>query len=452
MNFIYFSTLSWDEAGGAHNPTQMTLALARRGHAVLFVEPQPSQARESAGASLPIVIVALTELGVSLWQLKRAWHGLDSGDLEVVARELAARLDVHWSDAPRVAVYAAPFEPFVRLLPFLRAHGFSIVYYAMDDFAAASALGYTQFAPDAEAFLTQHADLCAAVSPPLARTLEVGTFRRNVPSVVIPNAINLDEWRRAPGSPRRALTRGELTLGFWGTIMDSMVDADLIVYTARARPTWALHLIGALDPEPQRIPLAAQLRAEKNIYLHPPVPHAQLPMYATQFDVCIAPFPNNAFTRARDPIKVYEYLAAHKPVVVSYAPQLAGRPYVFVASSPAEFVELIEHAARLRIDTTQLDAFLAKQNWDARAAMLLDSIAMLQPANEAIGSPAILPSFARSDGEALLNYATILERELTQIQAWARELEETVRAQERELERFRKFSPRRWWQRLVGQR
>src|SRR5581483_2986387 len=126
MIFIYFSTLFWDEAGGAHNPPQISRALARRGHRVIFFEPQPSATRETK--NLPIEIVALTELGMTPAQLRRAWYGLDSGELEAVAQNLIARAN-RSPDQPRVAMFSAPFEVFVRLIPFLRANQYSIVYY-----------------------------------------------------------------------------------------------------------------------------------------------------------------------------------------------------------------------------------------------------------------------------------------------------------------------------------
>lgn len=418
MNFIYFSSLAWNEAGGAHNPTQMTCALARRGHTALFVEPQPATSRDCA--NLPIRVVALTELGMSLMQLRRAWYGLDSGEMNHIAENLLQLICAWDSAVPRVAIFSAPFDPFVRLIPFLRAHNFSIAYYAMDDFAAAPALGYTQFVADGEEFLVRESDVLCAVTSHIAQSLE----RFGKSAHVIPNAIDPEMWDASSSLKGVNIERGELTLGFWGTLMDSMFDADLIAYVAQARPRWIIHLLGACDPEPHRPSIAARLKKSPNIIFHGAVPHQELPRYAAAFDVALAPFPDNAFTRGRDPIKVYEYLAAHLPVVVSYTPQLARVPYVFVAHSRVEFLQVIERAARTPIDRQQLDAFLEQQSWDARAEALLSILPTTTRPITSNTSATVLPTFANPDMTAVMRYANALETELAQVQNWAHALEQ----------------------------
>lgn len=415
MNFFYFSTLGYDEAGGAHNPTQIARALARRAHRGLFIEPQPTARLEPDALSLQVV--ALTELGFPYTQLRRAWYGLESGGLETVARALAEHTSAWDEHEPRAAIYSAPFDPFVRLMPTLRAHNMTIVYYAMDDFAAAPALGHTQFAPAAQEYLMREADVLCAVTPHGAQALECA----GKTACVIPNGIDVKTFRAQSFSAPAQLERGELTLGFWGTLIDSMFDAELVAHVANARPQWQIHLLGARDPEPHRPSVVARLKPFKNIVFHGAVPHQELPRYAAAFDVCLAPFPDNAFTRGRDPIKIYEYLAAHVPVAASYAPQLASLPYVLVAQSPDEFVRAIEQAACVRVDIPALDAFLAQQSWDARANALLETLREAKP--NARGDGNILPTFAQPDAHAVLRYAEMLERELEQTQTWARELE-----------------------------
>lgn len=429
MYVIYFSSLAWDEAGGVHNPTQMSRALARRGHSVLFVEPQPSASREQE--DLPIEIVALTELGMTPTQLRRAWFGLDSGELDTVAENLSAHLA---KEDLRAAVFSAPFDPYVRLVPILRAENFLIVYYAMDDFAAAPALGYTQFVPGAEEFLARESDLVIGVTAPAAAS----AARFGKRARVLPNGIAAEE-SRADQRPQ-PIQRGELTLGFWGTIMESLFDADLIAHVARARPRWTIHLLGAVDPEPHRPPLHAQLEKFSNVFLHGAVPHKDLAGYAAASDVMLAPFPNNAFTRGRDPIKVYEYLAAHKPVVASYAPQLENIPYVTVAYSPQDFANAIQHAASAIVDVTALDHFLAQQSWDARADMLLALLRDTAPATNGRDAK-ILPGFAHPDAAAVMRYARALEVELDQVQRWARELERIAQSRPNGFARLRQWMP-----------
>ncbi len=435
MNLLYFSTLAWDEAGGAHNPTQIARALARQGHCVLFVEPQPSAVRETGNNNLSVV--ALTELGMTPTALRRAWYGLDSGDIGNVAAALAVRMDAWDTQESCAAIYAAPFDPFVRLAPMLRARGCAIVYYAMDDFAAAPALGYTQFAAGAEDYLVRECDVLCGVTEPLARSL--GRFGKQ--AHVIPNGVEREMWRRnGAGNRPPMLQRGEVTLGFWGTLIDSMFDADLVAHVAAARPRWVIHLVGAPDPEPHRASVLTRLQEMPNVIFHGAVAHDQLPGYARAFDVALAPFPDNAFTRARDPIKVYEYLAAHLPIVSSYTPQLETIPNVQVAHSADEFLAHIERAARTPIQSESLEAFLSQQTWGVRAERLIELIPRTTARTSITTNEKVPGSFARPDTAAVMRYAAALEQELSQVQAWARTLEKQAQA-DTALDRVKRWMP-----------
>jgi glycosyltransferase involved in cell wall biosynthesis len=371
-------------------------------------------------------VVALTELGMSTAQLRRAWYGLESDDLETVARNLSRALDEWDAATPRAAIFSAPFDPYVRLVPVLRALDCKVVYYAMDDFAAAPALGYTQFVAGAEEYLTRHSDARCGVTPHVARALE----RFGGRAEVIPNAIDLAAWR-ADTPPRRAEAQragGELAVGYWGTLMESLFDAEPVAHAAEARPRWTFHLLGAVDPEPHRASVAARFKGLSNVVLHGAVEHADLPRYAAGFDAALAPFPDTAFTRGRDPLKVYEYLAAGLGVAATHTPQLAGFPSVFVAYSPAEFVTAIEQAAETRRDAHAREEFLARNTWDERATRLAALVMATDSPAARADAPAILPSFAQPAPPAVMRYARALEQELTGVQAWARELEQQAQA------------------------
>src|SRR5690606_30161875 len=60
-----------------------------------------------------------------------------------------------------------------------------------------------------------------------------------------------------------------------------------------------------------------------NIRLVGEVPYAQLPYWLHGFDVALLPFRVIDLTMATNPVKVYEYLAAGKPVVAVDLPEMA---------------------------------------------------------------------------------------------------------------------------------
>ena len=70
-------------------------------------------------------------------------------------------------------------------------------------------------------------------------------------------------------------------------------------------------------------------------------PHRSVRAYLEAFDVCLIPHRVTEFTRGLDPLKVYEYLAAGRPIVSTPLPVAAELvEYVTYARSPDELVSL----------------------------------------------------------------------------------------------------------------
>src|SRR6185503_3933765 len=102
-----------------------------------------------------------------------------------------------------------------------------------------------------------------------------------------------------------------------------------------------------------------------------PVPYQDLPRYAAGFDVCVLPWDTaHSFTSYGSAIKVREYLASGKPVVISPLPEYEAMSDVLrIARSHDDWFRLIEQAleetdpARARAR----QAAVANGTWDARA-------------------------------------------------------------------------------------
>ena len=89
-------------------------------------------------------------------------------------------------------------------------------------------------------------------------------------------------------------------------------------------------------------------RSFTNVRWLGPKPYSELPRYVAAFDVGLIPYVENDYTRSCFPLKLYEYLAAGKPVVASGLPELAGmEPDVVLVDGPAAFVDAIEAALGL---------------------------------------------------------------------------------------------------------
>ncbi|MDQ3746674.1 MAG: glycosyltransferase, partial [Acidobacteriota bacterium] len=114
-----------------------------------------------------------------------------------------------------------------------------------------------------------------------------------------------------------------------------------------------------------------EIEALPNTHFLPPVPYRELPRYAAGFDVCVLPWETeHAFTSYGSAIKVREYLATGKPVVISPLPEYEHLADVLrIARSREEFLLLVEDALREQEPERRRarQASVAAGTWDARA-------------------------------------------------------------------------------------
>jgi GT2 family glycosyltransferase len=108
-------------------------------------------------------------------------------------------------------------------------------------------------------------------------------------------------------------------------------------------------------------------------------PYTELTYYLYSFDVCLIPFKVLDLTNATNPVKLYEYLCAGKPVVASDLPELRKVPHglVRLANSPAQFEKAIAGCLRDRRRNVvrQRRSWAARHSWEARTDKLAKVIA-----------------------------------------------------------------------------
>jgi hypothetical protein len=160
-------------------------------------------------------------------------------------------------------------------------------------------------------------------------------------------------------------------LGYFGT-MDYVMDTDLMTEVSRLRPEWHWVLLGLKS---NLVKISAP-----NVHFLGSKPYRDLPRYVRDFDVCILPWrQKNTFTSYGSAIKVREYLATGKPVVISPLYEYLNTPGLRIYRSTEEFISHIENA--LGSDTAELaaqrQAVVRYCTWDTRArqlAALIDSL------------------------------------------------------------------------------
>lgn len=160
-------------------------------------------------------------------------------------------------------------------------------------------------------------------------------------------------------------------LGYFGA-MDHVMDTDLMAEVARLRPQWHWVLLGLKSNQLQV--------SAPNIHFLGSKPYRDLPRYVQHFDVCVLPWrQNNTFTSYGSAIKVREYLATGKPIVIAPLYEYLNTPGVRIYHNNEEFIGQIENA--LTSDNAglaaQRQAVVKDGTWDARArelGALIDSV------------------------------------------------------------------------------
>jgi glycosyltransferase involved in cell wall biosynthesis len=104
--------------------------------------------------------------------------------------------------------------------------------------------------------------------------------------------------------------------------------------------------------------LAAELD-NPSVIFHDPVSHPEVPYYISMSDVCIVPLPDHPYWRHQSPLKLLEYMAMEKPIILTDIPAhrdvLGNADFgIFLSSPEPEFIaKAIEQAYIDRLKLTE---------------------------------------------------------------------------------------------------
>ena len=194
-------------------------------------------------------------------------------------------------------------------------------------------------------------------------------------SHLLEQGVDYDHWRRvSEGVVDVAPAIAEIPrprLGYFGAIEPWLIDQELIKRAAQERPEWQWVFIGNKSR-------GLEIEDLPNTHFLPPVAYADLPAYAAGFDVCVLPWETEqSFTSYGSAIKVREYLATGKPVVISPLPEYEPlRDVLRIARTRDDFLRLVEEALHDKdpADAARRQASVASGTWDARAEWVSDLI------------------------------------------------------------------------------
>ncbi len=145
------------------------------------------------------------------------------------------------------------------------------------------------------------------------------------------------------------------------------MDFSLLEHLTKTHADKSFVLVGPVFAE-----LPEAIRHAPNVYFPGKVRFSDAPRVLKGFDLCIIPFKKDEHSAAVFPLKLFEYLGAGKPVVISdFNPDLAdfAENAVAMCASPAAFAGAIQEALENDSEarrTERLD-IAAQNTWQHRA-------------------------------------------------------------------------------------
>jgi teichuronic acid biosynthesis glycosyltransferase TuaH len=186
------------------------------------------------------------------------------------------------------------------------------------------------------------------------------------PSRVVPNGVDPGVWTQSTHGtdPFTGLAR-PLAL-YTGTI-DQRLSLEGI--ESLSKVAGSIVLLGT-QTDDTAVALAEQ---HDNIVALPSVGQADLASAVANADVCVVPHVRNALTRAMSPLKVYEYLAAGRPVVATDLPPIRGiHPSIHLVEGDDFSTAFRVALERGPLAESERLSFIANNSWSSRCEAILD--------------------------------------------------------------------------------
>ncbi len=346
-------------------PQHLARSLAAAGHRVFYISNNLADARRKG-----FRIESLDEQG-RLFQVNLNVEGAPTIYHDVPGASTIAQLRasvgelMQWADSD--GGYCIVQHPFwsctATAMP-----GSALLYDCMDHHA-----GFENNAPDvlaAEQKLISDADLLIVTSTWLDEALAPVNGHR----ALIRNGTEFAHFDQRPDRVFKDRA-GRKIIGYYGAIAE-WFDVELVRAVAVRFPDCLVLLVGN-----DTAGAAETLDGLDNVVFIGEVPYAELPYYLHAFDVALLPFRVIELTLATNPVKVYEYLSAGKPVVSVNLPEIAQfGPLVYRADSQEAFLDAVRVAITEPAADDVIQArkdFASEQTWDHRALQLDQAIAGL---------------------------------------------------------------------------
>lgn len=233
-------------------------------------------------------------------------------------------------------------------------------YYCVDDFSCWPGLDQPTMLQMEQELLAKCDDVIAVSENLVDRLRSLGRT-----AGLLTHGVDLDFWQSGdnaqclPCFPKD----NQPLIVFWG-VVDRRMNVDWIEHLARRLSGGKIALVGPLDRPEER------LLKIPGVICPGPLPMSQLPGLARAAAVLIMPYADLPVTRAMQPLKLKEYLATGRPIVVSNLPSTAvWSDGLDIASSATQFTDYVLNRLKTGTLPSQLLARerLQRESWDAKA-------------------------------------------------------------------------------------
>ncbi len=252
-------------------------------------------------------------------------------------------------------------------------NGFKVIYEYIDEFSSDITGPVPEMIQQRHEALLKNEDVfVVATSDQLYKNVTSYRTRNFILSV---NGVDVEHWRAPKGSPPEDLKPvldGKIIVAYHGTLA-SWVDYDLLHMIADDG-RYNLLLIGHQHDDAFT---QSGLKTHPRVFYLGGKSYFELNTYAAYYDITILPFRKTQMTEAVSPVKIFEYMAARKPVVTTDLHECKKYKSCLVAGSNSEFIQLLHRAEEL-VDNPPYLALLEKEanenSWENKTREVLKMV------------------------------------------------------------------------------